>query len=143
MVGLDDFLTQFLQPYFFYSLVFLSIAYVCTAIFLKFNTFMSRRYQSIISFMPLLVPVFVLLMFRPEMSISALFPPQNLLLPSVASSAELSFLESYPQYLQHFVNHWLTLFWRNNYRRWLSCGYGCFRQEDRDEALGCFPNEPR
>ena len=96
MFGLDDFLTQFLQPYFFYSLVFLSIAYACTAIFLKFNTFMSRRHQSIISFMPLLVPVFVLLIFRPEMSISAPFPPQNLLLPSVASSANSVFWRVIP-----------------------------------------------
>lgn len=96
MFGLDDFLTQFLQPYFFYSLVFLSIAYACIAIFLKFNTFMSRRHQSIISFMPLLVPVFVLSMFPPEMSISASFPPQNLLLPSVASSANSVFWRVIP-----------------------------------------------
>ena len=96
MVGLDDFLTQLLQPYFFYSLVFLSIAYVCTAVFLKFNRFMSRRYQSIISFMPLLVPVFVLLMFRPEMSISASFPPQNLLLSAVASSTSSVFWRVVP-----------------------------------------------
>jgi len=85
MIVLDDFLSQFLQPYFFYSLLFLSIAFVCSAIFLKFNHFMSRRYQSIVWSMPLLVPVFVLLLFHPETSIPASLNSLNLL-PSYASS---------------------------------------------------------
>jgi Zn-dependent protease with chaperone function len=70
MVSFEDFLTQFLQPYFFYSLVFLSISFVCTKVFLKFNPFMSRRTQSIIYLIPLFVPVFVLIFFSPQTLIS-------------------------------------------------------------------------
>ena len=66
MVGLNDFLFQILQPYFFYSVVFLSIAFVAIKVFLKFNPFISRRFQSIIWFIPLLVPVIVLLLFQPQ-----------------------------------------------------------------------------
>ena len=47
MVGLNDFLFQIFQPYFLYSVLFLSIAFVCIKIFLKFNHFMSSRDQSI------------------------------------------------------------------------------------------------
>jgi len=69
MVGLNDFLFQIFQPYFFYSLVFLSIAFVGVKVFLKFNPFISRRIQSIIWLIPLFVPVCVLLQFHPQTEI--------------------------------------------------------------------------
>jgi len=77
MVGLNDFLFQIFQPYFFYSLVFLSIAFVGVKVFLKFNPFISRRLQSIIWLTPLFVPVCVLLLFQPQTQIStSSFVPQ-------------------------------------------------------------------
>ena len=61
MVGLNDFLFQILQPYFLYSIVFLSIAFLGVKVFLKFSHFISRRFQSIIWLIPLLVPVTVII----------------------------------------------------------------------------------
>jgi len=77
MVGLNDFLFQIFQPYFFYSLVFLSIAFVGVKVFLKFNPFTSRRLQSIMWLAPLFIPVCVLLLFHPQTEISTSpFVPQ-------------------------------------------------------------------
>ena len=70
MVSLNDLLFQVFQPYFFYSLVFLSIAFVCIKISLKFNPYMSRRNQSILWLTPLFAPVSVLLFFHPQTLIS-------------------------------------------------------------------------
>ena len=90
MIGLFDFLSQFFQPYFFYSLVFSSIAFICIAIFLKFNRSMRRLYQSIAWFVPLLFPVFVLLSFHPQVFTSETsFATPSPSLPSVASSTEV------------------------------------------------------
>jgi Zn-dependent protease with chaperone function len=66
MVSVNDFLLQIFQPYFFYSVVFLSIAFVSIKIFLKFNPSISRRHQSIIWLVPLFIPVAVLLIFPPQ-----------------------------------------------------------------------------
>jgi Zn-dependent protease with chaperone function len=77
MVGLNDFLFQIFQPYFFYSLVFLSLAFVGVKVFLKFNPFTSRRLQSIMWLAPLFIPVCVLLLFHPQTEISTSpFVPQ-------------------------------------------------------------------
>ena len=93
MVSLNDFLFQIFQPYFFYSAVFLSIAFVSIKIFLKFNPFISRRCQSIIWLIPLFIPVTVLLYFHPQTVIStSSFVPQSPV-PGfgVAASADPSF----------------------------------------------------
>ncbi len=71
MAGLNTFLVQILQPYFFYSIVFLLIAYACVKIFLKFNPSASRRNQSLLWLMPLSIPVLVLLCFPPQTQITA------------------------------------------------------------------------
>jgi heat shock protein HtpX len=77
MVGLNDFLLQILQPYFLYSVVFLAITFLSIKIFFKFNPFISRRFQAITWLIPLLAPVAVLLLFRPQAVISvAHFVPQ-------------------------------------------------------------------
>ena len=77
MVDLNDFLFQIFQPYFFYSLVFLSLAFVGVKVFLKFNPFTSRRLQSIMWLAPLFIPVCVLLLFHPQTEISTSpFVPQ-------------------------------------------------------------------
>ena len=69
MSGLNDFLFQIVQPYFLYSVVFLSITFVSIAIFLKFTPYRSRCTQSILWLTPLLIPVIVLLMFHPQLVI--------------------------------------------------------------------------
>lgn len=75
MAGLNDFLIQIFQPYFFYSLVFLSLAFVCVKIFLKFNPSIARRNQSILWLLPLFVPVSVLLWFHPQTTITVTLSP--------------------------------------------------------------------
>jgi Zn-dependent protease with chaperone function len=76
MTGLNDFLFQIFQPYFFYSVVFLSITFVSIKIFLKFNPYLSRRSQSIIWLIPLLIPAAVLLLFHPQITVSPSIVPQ-------------------------------------------------------------------
>jgi Zn-dependent protease with chaperone function len=75
MVSFGEFLFQFYQPCFFYSLVFLSIAFVCIRVFFKANPFMSRRIKSIMYLTPLFVPVFALIFFYPQILISIPLPP--------------------------------------------------------------------
>lgn len=72
MGGLEDFVTQFYQPYFFYSLVFLLTSFVCVEVFLKFNPYLSARSRSILYLTPLVIPVFVLTFFQPRTLISML-----------------------------------------------------------------------
>ena len=71
MVSVNDVLFQIFQPYFYYSLVFLSMALVCIKIYLKFNPSISRRRQSILWLTPLFAPVAVLFYFHPQILISA------------------------------------------------------------------------
>lgn len=82
MVDFNDFLVQFSQPYFFYSLVFLSLAFVCIKIYLKFNPYLSRRNRSLLWIVPLFVPVIVLFCFPPQTFIAAMpFSPVNYQIP--------------------------------------------------------------
>ena len=53
MVSLDDFIIQLFQPYFFYSFMLLSIAFVSVKFFLKFNSHLSRKGQSLLWVLPL------------------------------------------------------------------------------------------
>jgi hypothetical protein len=71
MATLDQVLVQLFQPYFFYSLVFLSIAFVSIIIFTKFAPFLSRRLQSAIWLIPLSIPACILLLFPPQIMINA------------------------------------------------------------------------
>jgi heat shock protein HtpX len=82
MVDFNDFLVQVAQPYFFYSTVFLCLAFVSVALILKFSPSVSRRNQSLIWLIPLLVPVVVLLCFPPQTQIIAKpFAPSSLNVP--------------------------------------------------------------
>lgn len=75
MLSFNDVLVQIFQPYFFFSLVFLSIAFFCVKIFLRFNPSISRRIQSVIWLVPLLAPVIILLCAPPQTLINAAFSP--------------------------------------------------------------------
>jgi heat shock protein HtpX len=91
MVSFDDVLTQFLQPYFSYSLVFLAISFVCIKIFLRFNSYLDRRTRSIFWLIPLFIPVLVLTVFRPGTIISMLPPLQTSLSPPIIPPMETAF----------------------------------------------------
>ncbi len=74
MLSLNDFLTQILQPYFFYSAVFLSLSFVCIKVFLKLNPSISRKIQSTIWLIPLFIPIYVMILFHPQTLISMGIP---------------------------------------------------------------------
>ena len=79
MVSLGDFVTQFYQPYFFYSLFFLLLSFICVEIFLKFSSSLNVKTRSILHLMPLFLPVFSLIFFQPKTQISLLpLPPHPL-----------------------------------------------------------------
>jgi heat shock protein HtpX len=71
-VSLDDFVIQFYQPYFFYSLFFLMVSFVCVEVFLRFNPYISPRNKSILYLTPLFAPVLSLIVFIPKTQISLL-----------------------------------------------------------------------
>ncbi len=71
MTILDHVWVQLLQPYFFYSLVFLAVTFVSIKIITKFSPLNSRRLQSAIWLIPLFIPVCVLLIFPPQIVIIA------------------------------------------------------------------------
>ena len=70
MVGINDFLFQIFQPYFFYSVVFLSVTFIIIKIFLKFNPHLPRHSQSLLWLLPLIIPVIVMLLFPPQIMAS-------------------------------------------------------------------------
>lgn len=75
MVSVGDFLVQIFQPYFFYSLAFVSIALLCIKLFLTLNPEVSRRTQSLLYLVPLVIPVFVFDLFFPQPTISLMPSP--------------------------------------------------------------------
>jgi heat shock protein HtpX len=92
MVDFNDFLVQIAQPYFLYSLVFLSLAFVCVKIILKLNSSLSRRNQSLLWLLPLAVPVLVFLFFPPQTQIIAKpFMPSTMDVTSALGGCRLLF----------------------------------------------------
>jgi heat shock protein HtpX len=67
-----DFLVQFYQPYFFYSIFFLSISLLCVELFLKFNPNICARNRSILYLIPLFAPVLTILACIPQTRITLL-----------------------------------------------------------------------
>lgn len=77
MVSINSFLIQLFQPYFFYSLIFLTFAFVSLYLFLKFNS-IPHKYQSIVWLLPLFIPLLVFFVFPPQSGINiAPFTIQN------------------------------------------------------------------
>jgi len=93
MAEFNDFLVQIFQPYFLYSLVFLSLAFICIKIYLKFNPYLSRRYQSLLWLLPLFLPVIIFLCFPPQTLIVAIpFAPANIQVPCPLNGNRVLFL---------------------------------------------------
>ena len=69
-LNFDGFLMQILQPYFLYSLSFLTITYVCVKVFLKYNPNLDHKIRSLVLIVPLFIPFFVLVIFPPATMIS-------------------------------------------------------------------------
>lgn len=65
-IGFESVLTQLFQPYFYYSVILLTISSICVKILLRHYHFLGRRARSIIYLIPLAIPVVVMLFFHPE-----------------------------------------------------------------------------
>lgn len=87
MVSPSDFITQFYQPYFFYSLFFLMLSFICVEVFLKFDASLSVKSRSLLHLIPLFAPVFSLMFFQPKTQISMLPLPPHPILISANTSA--------------------------------------------------------
>lgn len=72
MVSFNDFIIQFYQPYFLYSLFFLTVSFVCVDLFLRFNPYVSPKNKSILYLAPLFAPVLTLMLFIPQTQITLL-----------------------------------------------------------------------
>lgn len=65
-MNFESVLTQLLQPYFYYSVIFLAISYVCIGVVLKYCSFFGRKARSMAYLLPLMIPLFVMLAYNPS-----------------------------------------------------------------------------
>ena len=92
-IGFESILTQLFQPYFYYSVILLTISSICVKILLRHYHFLGRRARSIIYLIPLAIPVVVMLFFHPEPT-EKIVNFENLVKTIVRSnSAELVYAE--------------------------------------------------
>ncbi|HEY4675369.1 MAG TPA: M48 family metalloprotease [Candidatus Bathyarchaeia archaeon] len=59
-------IAQFFQPYFYFSVVFSAIAFICTRLLLRDDCFLGRKTRSIVYLIPITIPIVVMLFFHPE-----------------------------------------------------------------------------
>jgi len=94
MLSFNDVLVQIFQPYFLYSTVFLTLAFLFVKLFLKLNPLIPRIARSLIWLLPLCVPIVTLLLFPPQTTITFSVTPEIsapsgtaliLLLPNIVS----------------------------------------------------------
>lgn len=65
-MNFEGILNQIFQPYFYYSVLFLVISFVCVKVLARFCHFMGRRTKSILYLVPLAIPLIVMLVFMPS-----------------------------------------------------------------------------
>jgi len=70
-VNFEDVLVQVFQPYFYYSVIFLAISFVCIKIITKCCPFIGSRAKSLIYLIPISGPLFIMLASPPTMAIQA------------------------------------------------------------------------
>ena len=65
-MGFEGLFNQIFQPYFYYSVIFLVVSFICVKLTVKYCSFLSRNVKSVISLVPLMIPLFVMLVFVPS-----------------------------------------------------------------------------
>ncbi len=65
-MSLEGVFNQIFQPYFYYSVIFLVVSFICVKISVKYCSFLNRDVRSVISLVPLMIPLFVMLVFVPS-----------------------------------------------------------------------------
>ena len=72
-MGFEGILNQVFQPYFYYSVIFLSVSFVCVKILTKYCSFIGQRTKSILYLFPLALPVVVMMASFPSTVIQTTF----------------------------------------------------------------------
>ncbi len=67
-------LNQIFQPYFYYSIIFLVISFVCIKALSRFTNFLGPRTKSLLYLIPLAIPFIVMLIFVPSSTIQTFSP---------------------------------------------------------------------
>ena len=70
-MGLEGILNQIFQPYFYYSVIFLSVTFVCVKILTKYCSFLGQRTKSLLYLIPLALPLAVMLIAFPSTGIQS------------------------------------------------------------------------
>jgi heat shock protein HtpX len=70
-MNFEDVLVQVFQPYFYYSVIFLTISFVCIKVITKCCPFIGSRTKSLIYLIPISGPLFITLTSPPKMAIQA------------------------------------------------------------------------
>jgi Zn-dependent protease with chaperone function len=83
-MGFEAILNQIFQPYFYYSVIFLAVTFVCVKILTKYCSFLGQRTKSLVYLVPLALPLAVMLVSFPSTSIQIInaFPVGPFLPPS-------------------------------------------------------------
>ena len=68
-MNFESILSQIFQPYFYYSVLFLVISFVCVKVLARFCHFMGQRTKSLLYLIPLVIPLIVMLAFMPSTTI--------------------------------------------------------------------------
>ena len=68
--ALNDVLAQIFQPYFYYSIILLTISFTCAKAFLKYDHTLSRRTRSIAYLLPLIIPLLIFATFHPAITMT-------------------------------------------------------------------------
>jgi Zn-dependent protease with chaperone function len=76
-MNFDAVLNQLFQPYFYYSLVFMILSFVTIRVVLRYSSFMGQKTRSLLSLIPLTVPLMIMALFVPSTIIQASLPAFN------------------------------------------------------------------
>ena len=68
-MGFEGVLNQIFQPYFFYSVMFLIVSFVCIKVLTKYCSFIGQRTKSLLYLAPLALPLIIMLIFIPSTGI--------------------------------------------------------------------------
>jgi len=70
-LSFEDVLVQVFQPYFYYSIIVLTVSFVCIKIAVKCCPFLGSKSKSLLYLIPIVAPLFVMLSFPPKIAIPA------------------------------------------------------------------------
>ena len=76
-MNFDSILSQIFQPYFYYSVIFLVISFVCVKALTRFCSFLGQQTKSLLYLVPLAAPLIVMLIFNPSTSIIQTVAPSQ------------------------------------------------------------------